>query len=227
MSARRIFLAAVAAALLAFGAPAFAQTGPASPPAAVQTGTSVSGAMKAIRDAQKVSHDTRINPDKVSESLLARLGAAVMNRWLPNQRQRRWLDDMLGGPGSNGLQDLRMIIGYNYLTRGIEGRHGHPGYGGWGMTGPGGRYGTHGPGFGLPGPYGRGYGMMGRWGWYAPWIIPAAIGGALVVLIVILIIVAALRRRSGVGTRLDFLKTRLARGDITKDEFDKLREDVK
>jgi uncharacterized membrane protein len=210
----------MAGAEIAFGVPAFAQAKPASPPPVVQTEQSVTEAMKAIRDEQHVSRNGQINPDKVSDDLLARLGAAVLNQRFPNARQRQWLENMMAGEGSSSRRSLDMVLGYNYLT----GRY--LGYGpGWLMGGSGWRdgYGR----FGMRGPGLSGYGMMGWDRWYAPWIIPIGIGVILIVLVIVLIIVAAARRRSGAGSRLEILKTRLATGEITKEEYERLKDEVK
>lgn len=221
MSIKRMFVVFGAVILIASGVPAYAQTKPAAPPAAVMTAPGVNDALKAIREDQQVARNDQINPDKVSDTLLARLGDAVAAQRFPDQRQHAWLENMMGGAGSKNLSSLYTVMGYNYLTGRSDGRY--PGDGGWGMMGGPGRRDGMGGRFGMMGPYG----MMGWARMRALWIVPGVIGLILVILLIVFIVMAATRRSGGAAMRLEILKTRLAKGEITKEEFDRLKGEVK
>ncbi len=78
--------------------------------------------------------------------------------------------------------------------------------GGWGMMGPG-----------MMGP-----GMMGRWGY--------GLGGGfglltflLLIAGIVLVVLAFTRKDGKTGDSLEILKTRLAKGEITKEQFEELK----
>jgi putative membrane protein len=183
-----------------------------------------------IRAEQHVATNDKINPDKVSDKLLEQLGDAVMAERFPDKRQHQWMDNMMGGEGSASLDYMHRIMGYRFLQ----------GYGGFGSYGfrrggmMGGPYGgpglgdndpPYGYGYGMMGP-GWGYGMMGGWPWIW-WIVGIAVVVGLVVTVVVLATSRARRGTATTGeTPLEILKKRLARGEITKEEFDKLKQDV-
>ncbi len=86
---------------------------------------------------------------------------------------------------------------------------------------------AHGPGEGYgPGMMGWGYGM----GWFGP-ILMAVFWVALIAGIVFLVRWAAVSGRfreqgKSEESALDILKKRYARGEITKDEFEKMKKDI-
>ncbi len=80
-------------------------------------------------------------------------------------------------------------------------------------------------------------GMMGGWagrgfggGWGLGWIFPLVFGGAVITGIVFLVRAAGPgngRTQSPAGeTALDILKKRYARGEITKEQFEAMRQDL-
>jgi uncharacterized membrane protein len=164
---------------------------------------SVDAVLGQIRQEQNVSVNNRINADSVSDDLLEQLGEAVMSRAHPDQREHEWMDNMMGGEGSESLRSAHILMGYNYLTgknydtdwsMPMMGRFG----GGWGMH-----------------PYFFG------WGWL--WMI---IGLVVVVGGVAALVVVLNRRKPTTQSSAEILKARLARGEITKEEYDKLKQDV-
>ncbi|MDR7521852.1 MAG: SHOCT domain-containing protein [Armatimonadota bacterium] len=93
-------------------------------------------------------------------------------------------------------------------------------------------------GFGMMGGWGMmGPGMMGPWSggrWGAGWGMPF-LGGlfGLLILAGIVLAVVALTRREGVGPSagqaeapLDILKRRLAKGEISRDEYEALKKEL-
>jgi hypothetical protein len=102
-----------------------------------------------IRSELKLGPSEQINPNTVPESLMVELGDAVMDIMIPNQQQHEYMDQMMGGEGSQSLDSMHRWIAYRYLTGGYSG-----GGFGYGMMG-GGMMGSGSGGFG-------GFGMMGN-----------------------------------------------------------------
>jgi hypothetical protein len=74
-----------------------------------------------IRQEQGISTNDRIDPDKVSDKLLEELGDAVMSLAHPNQGQHEWMDQIMGGEGSESLEAMHRAMGYGFLQhRGWE-----------------------------------------------------------------------------------------------------------
>jgi len=78
--------------------------------------------------------------------------------------------------------------------------------GGWGMMGPG-----------MMGP-----GMMGRWG-YGPGAGVGVLTFLLLVAGVVLVVLAFTRKEGRPADAVEILKTRLAKGEITKEQFEELK----
>jgi len=57
-----------------------------------EQGKSVVDVLKEIRTAQGVSSNERIDPNKVSPTLLKELGDAVMDVMVPDPREHEWMD---------------------------------------------------------------------------------------------------------------------------------------
>jgi putative membrane protein len=173
---------------------------------------SVEDVLKAIRQEQNVTQNKDINADKVSDKLLEELGEAVMSLRVPDERQHEWMDNMMGGEGSESLRAAHMRMGYAYLTGGFRGR---------GMSGGGMMMGA---GWDRPMMGGDGWGMRsfmgGPWGVVLLIVAVTAIGGA------VIFAVARARRTTTTDDPLAILKTRLAKGEITKEEYDTLKHDV-
>jgi len=76
----------------------------------------------------------------------------------------------------------------------------------------------------MMGPGMMGPGMMGRWGWGGGW------GGLLGLLVLLLLVagtalvVLGLARRETQDTALDILRQRLARGEITPEQYEELKK---
>lgn len=86
--------------------------------------------------------------------------------------------------------------------------------GGWGwMMGPG-----------MMGPGMMGLGLMGRWGWGWGW--GGLVGLAVLLLLVagVALVVVGLTRREPSSRPLEILRERLARGEITPEEYEGLRK---
>ncbi len=158
------------------------------------------------------------------------------------------MDNMMGGEGSQSLEYMHERMGYRYLLGLPIGMMGLGPQGYYGMPGYGGGYGP-GPFRGNPfyytnkitnnfwkgGPmmwnYGNGYGP-GMMGWGFGW--GGMLMGLIFLVVVILVIVFAVRAARGgyiTGpasheTPLDILKKRYAKGEISKDDFERMKKDL-
>jgi len=81
-----------------------------------------------------LSSPEAIDPDAVPEHLLERLGDAVMSEVHPDEQVHTWMDNMMGGEGSESLSSAHRWMGYRYLSD--DSAYGY-GRGHMGMKGPG------------------------------------------------------------------------------------------
>jgi len=173
--------------------------------------------LQEIRESQGIGEKEKIDPDKVSDEQLEELGDAVMSVMHPDPREHEWMDNMMGGEGSSTLSAMHKIMGYNYLRDSYEGMMG-PGMMGRGMIGPGMM------GRGMMGQDMMGQGTTGAWSFLGMifWIV--------LIVGIILLIVWLVTRTPGISKReesaLEILKKRYAKGEITKQEFEKMKKDL-
>lgn len=191
-----------------------------------------------IRQEQNLGKNDPIECTKVAPEKLEKVGEAVMAYMHPDPKEHELMDTMMGGEGSPMNVYMHRMMGARYLGcyAGERGMMGH------GMTG----YGMLGPSM---------MGMMpgeetgpenwnterGRWnmmhmgygGWLGHWFMGPFIW-LLVLAIIGLVVYYAVKAAKG-GTQegsggkdaLAILKERYARGELTKDQFDKMKEDLK
>lgn len=178
---------------------------------------SIDAVLSEIRQEQGLTQDQKIDANKVSPQKLEELGDSVMEAMIGNSERHELMDQMMGGEGSDSLRVMHEAMGYRYLS-------GVPFRGMYGMMG--GPYGSARRG-GFMMNNGYGYGMMGSYFGLGGWLM-----GILVILLIGLIIYFAVR--FGVGnlpkgsaeSSLEILKKRYAKGEITKDEFEKIKKDL-
>jgi len=151
------------------------------------------------------------NGYEVSASKLERLGDSIMGAMIGNSEVHEQMDKKMGGEGSAALTALHKKIGYNYLVEYPNGMMNL-------MSG------------GMMGNYGgammgnSGYEMMGSFGW------GGMIMGILLVILIGIIVFFVLKTARGTGSRLtnetplDILKIRYVKGEISKDDFDKMKQ---
>lgn len=184
--------------------------------------------LEEIRESQGIGENERIDCGKVTDKQLEELGEAVMNIMHPDPRKHKWMDEMMGGEGSSSLEAMHRMMGARYLECYYEGKIGGmmPGMMG-GMMGPGMMMGRD--MMGDPGPYrtwGRGHGMMYfGYGGVIMFIILLILIG-----VIIWIVISYGRKKEYIGpakeTPLEILRKRYAKGEITKDEFEKMKRDL-
>jgi len=174
-------------------------------------GKSIEQVFELIRDEQNVASNKDINPEKVSDDLLEEFGEAVMSLMHPDERQHEWMDNMMGGEGSASLRSAHIMMGYNYLTGGNS-------FTGRGMMGNGWMMPMMGS------PYSR------DWGMHSFFLNPGNIAMFIGIIIVIGAVIAFLiflnNKKADSQNPIDILKIRLAKGEITKDVFNELKQNI-
>ncbi|MGB4406369.1 MAG: SHOCT domain-containing protein [Sphaerochaeta sp.] len=184
-----------------------------------------------IKQTQGVGSITQIKSDQVSPALLEELGDAVMGLMIADEQQHEWMDEMMGGEGSEQLSSTHRWIAYNYLQN--DGTLGT-----WGSTMMG--YGMGGPGMmgnwnlnrqgNLNWPnsdWGYGPGSMMSWSgnWWG-WIVIF-----ILIVVIAVVIIALFRSRRGGSTSsseaLEILRRRYAEGKISKEEYLLMSKELK
>jgi len=144
-----------------------------------------------------------------------------MDIMLQDEQRHEWMDQMMGGEGSEQLASMHRLMGYRYLQS-----NGDLSSGLWG------------PGM-------SGYGMMGSWGgnsgWYAsgspdvmaglmnPWLCAICLVLLLAVIVLIIALVKAkrIRRTFGSGTAKEIIRSRYAKGELSRKDYLQLKNDLK
>ncbi len=217
-----IFAAVLVAFMLILSPAAFADS-------SADHGESIDAILSGIRSDLKLGAQDTIDPAKVSDASLEKLGEAVMSFRIPDPRQHEFMDKMMGGEGSESLANMHKFLGYRYLENGstdfgsmmggISSYRGENMFGrGFGGTAMEGRFGDGSYGGWMPGYMLQGYG----------WVFP--------LLIVVLIIAAAIlivlfvKRNKKADTlgndSLRTLKERYVKGEIDRETYMKMKDDL-
>ena len=182
---------------------------------------SIDTVMSEIRQDQGLKSDGKIIVDKVSVTKLESLGDSVMEAMVGNSEVHDQMDKNMGGDGSATLTALHKKIGYNYLVGYPNGMMNLMSDGMMGNYG-GGMMGNNGGGM----MGNNGYGVMGSFGWGGMTM------GILFVILIGIIVFFVVKNARGTGSRLtnetalDILKIRYAKGEISKDDFDKIKQSI-
>ncbi len=115
--------------------------------------TSTAGVLEKMYDALGLDEGTEIDPLRVPPELLEELGEAVMNEIHPDAEVHEWMDEMMGGEGSESLSTAHRWMGFRYLS------------GGYALVGPmmgGGMMGRGAGDCGGAGEWSDRWGMMGN-----------------------------------------------------------------
>jgi uncharacterized membrane protein len=218
----------VAVGLIVWGGPGIASA---------EEGRTIPQVLGEIRQSQDLQPDQQIDCNAVTDAQFEALGEAWMDVMIPDPKRHEIMDRMMGGEGSESLATAHRMMGARYLGCIEDGSFGGmmmPGMmGGYG-------YGSGGYGMGYHGYAGRpstGYAghMMYGGGWMHSWT------GNIIMWIILLIVVglvsyglvASSRGHRGAGTGTghiesagDILKKRYARGEISKEEYERMRNDI-
>jgi len=184
---------------------------------------SIDTIMSEIRIEQGVQDNKQINLNRVSQTKLEELGDSVMEAMIGNSEVHEQMDLRHGGEGSASLTALHIRIGYNYLVGYPDGMMTLMSSGMMGSNKP---WNANRPnGWGMMG-YSGYHGIMGYLGW------GGMIIGILIIIIFIVILILIIRRlvrkplNDSIETPLDILKRRYALGEITKDDYARMKEDL-
>lgn len=172
---------------------------------------SVDTIMAEIRLEQGVQNNKNIDVSKVTQVEMEELGDSVMEEFIGNSAQHDLIDNRLGGDGSANLTAVHTRIGYDYLMGYPISRMSF--MGGGGMMG--GNY---------YGPQAASQGDIGWGGIFVGLIVLIlAIGG------ITYLIIAMTRPHGKIPSdpMFEIAKQRYANGEITKEEFEGMKERLK
>ena len=166
--------------------------------------------LEELRLAQNVESNDAITLDKVNEEQLARLGEAVIFLMYPDPREHKYWDNVMGGEGSENLQEMHKWMGYRYIKSGFNLDENKNMLGFW----------LHGDGtvVGNSGHYMEHGGTE-----YHVGFLHILILLALIILVVFISIYNVFKHRI---LPLEILKRRLARGEISREEYETLKQDI-
>ena len=188
----------------------------------------INEAIKEIRKELNLKNNDRIDPDKVPDHLLEELGDAVMSEMHPDEGEHEWMDNMMGGEGSDSLKAMHRVMGYQYL----EGYYndGNKRYNYWGR------------GYGhmmmvpfsimVPGTNYRSPENFRNWFFNFRWT-----GGIFMIIFWLIIlgfigyliytlITKNTKLKDKEDDAFDIIKRRYALGEITKKEYEKKKKDI-
>jgi putative membrane protein len=166
-----------------------------------------------------------INPDKVSAKLLEELGNSLVDFAIGNHDRHMFMDQMMGGEGSSNLSAMRQRIGYNYINANTNNQTDMPEFKGMMSKIPDNNINRKKSFF--PMMWNNGFGMMrfGFGGWFMGiiyFLIIIAI--CLAVFFIVKNNIKSTARNN--ETPLEILKKRYAKGEISKEEFEKIKNDI-
>lgn len=177
-------------------------------------GKTIEEVLEIIRKDLNLKKESQINPDKVKDKYLEELGEAVMSLMHPDERQHELMDNMMGGEGSKSLESAHIMMGYRYLS-------GNNSNGNFGS-------GMMGRAWGMPMHGSVAY----QRGWHGNSFFSIPGGGfmffGLIILIAVIIAVYVFysKNKLSSSSALEILKTRYAKGEISKKEFEEMKKDL-
>ncbi|MGL4368371.1 MAG: SHOCT domain-containing protein, partial [Spirochaetota bacterium] len=183
----------------------------------------VNAVLDEIRREQGAQKNEDINVGKVPLPLLEMLGDSVMEVMAGNSERHEQMDKMMGGDGSASLSAMHQRIGYNYLSGYPMGMMNM--MSGQAFNYPGNSSFPEGGRFMMRGNY---PGMMGGPGWR----FGGMFMGLFFIILVIVILFVAFKiffrygKKADSDSPLDILKKRYAKGEISKEDFEKMKQDI-
>ena len=170
-----------------------------------------------IKQQQNVESISQINTTKISPLLLEELGDAVMGLMISDEQQHEWMDEMMGGEGSEQLASTHRWIAYNYLEN-----NGNLGSWGTGMRG----YGMMNSSWNRNWQNtGWGYGPTNMMNWSGDWWNWIAIIVILIIIVIGIIALFQFRQKSS-HEPLEILRRRYASGEISKEEYQQMYKEL-
>ncbi|MCF7920949.1 MAG: SHOCT domain-containing protein [Candidatus Cloacimonetes bacterium] len=171
---------------------------------------SIDKVLEGIRLYQNVDSNELIDPEKISDERLENLGKAAVSQLYPAADKHEFMKDMMGDEDSVHLSKMYKWMGYRYIKSGFNLNETQEMLDSW-MQGSGpmmdadGHYMRHG---GTKWPVGS---------------VHLLFVFALIILVIILSIYNTLKHRT---LPLEILKRRLAKGEISSEEFEDLKQKI-
>ncbi|MDA3810572.1 MAG: SHOCT domain-containing protein [Spirochaetaceae bacterium] len=151
-----------------------------------------------------------IDVKKSDPKVLEELGDSVMGELIGDVQRHEWIDRMMGGDGSEQLASIHRSLGIQYIQNDGNLDSLNREFMGPGMMG----------GWRNSGNYTGS--MMGYW---SPW---SWILGFFLLAAIVIITILFLRKRGPSGSSaLGLLNTRYVNGEISREEFQRIKEDLK
>ncbi|MGA1791161.1 MAG: SHOCT domain-containing protein [bacterium] len=183
-------------------------------------GRSLEEVLEEIRQSQEIGENGSVDCARVTDEQFEELGEAFMSIMHPDPEEHALMDRIMGGEDSETLSAMHRTMGARYLdcySGGMFDEMGPGMMGGWMMSpGRGGDL-WRGMGFG----YGRGlmhYGFGGIFMWIFFLVI--------ILVLVYLVFHVTKFRAPGKEEPMDVLKRRYAKGEINKEEFERIKKDL-
>ncbi len=188
--------------------------------AIANTVSSLEDVLKEIILTQNVNTKSEIDCQKISDEQFARLGDAVMSVMHPDEQQHDLMDQIMGGKESQSLKIMHIMMGKRYL--------------GCLDTAPESMMGVM-PMMGMmTGNRGMGNMMDGNFGWRNIWAwwswIPMILSWILMILGIIVLTYWLINQTVGrkkEKSALDILKERYAKGEISEEDFEEKKKDLR
>ncbi|HEY5535430.1 MAG TPA: SHOCT domain-containing protein [Ignavibacteria bacterium] len=192
---------------------------------------SVDTILTEIRAEQGISSSDKIDATKVSQATLEELGDSVMEAMIGNTAMHDQMDVRLGGDGSESLKAFHINIGINYLTDYPNGMMNimSGGMMGNNSTIVGGWNDDNISRNNNSGTDSR-WNISGMMGYLAYAGIAAGFFLLLLIVIIVLIVFGILRSKkitAAHDTTSEILARRVANGEITKEEFDRMTKNIR
>lgn len=178
---------------------------------------SIETIMTEIRTEQGITSTDPIDISKVTSARLEELGDSVMEKVIGNTATHDRIDITLGGDGSKSLTAVHVKVGYDYLI-GIPITM---------MTFMGGRGMMGGYGYINRGDVSEITGMMSDAGW--AWMFTGLLGLILLVFIIIHFMKKSSNQQAHLinSSALSILNERYAKGEVSHEEYSKMRDVLK
>lgn len=164
--------------------------------------------LQGIYSSQNATSQEQLDCDKVSADQFEKLGDAYTSVMLPNERQHRAMEIMMGGKGSANLRQANFFMGQLYL--GCWPNNSEM-MGGWSSS-------MMGNYFGWP--------MMGSYFGGFGWLFMILFWVLIIAGIILLARWLGGQNRGREKSALDILKDRYAKGEIDKKEFEDRKKDL-
>jgi putative membrane protein len=160
--------------------------------------------------------DAKVSCSQLTEEQLEHIGDYFMEQMHPGQ-QHEAMDEMMGGEGSESLRQLHIALAKRVYCNDVSGT---TQYGMWGMMGRNVGRNTYAASGGMMGD------QFGPYGWHYGWGF--AFNIIFWILVISLVVWLAIRFLNPEKMKpMEILKSRYAKGEITKREFEQMKKGIR